>query len=212
MNPLSSFGSYYTRISKLPLLSSTTSNTITTTVPALLYPLPSILYLLFLSHSLHWHFTVFGPYHQRLVSSPFHDGLIYIFLRGLYVILELVADTFQTTKLKAITLTHLFLVFLSLYFFFSSDFRSRRWETTSWWSQHQSCQSAPRLLHLSQCELLHYEPLIHHYGHCFIRYYTSITHLNTIRIAQNIDNLFLVVFFPPQIMLKSFMKTTSWIS
>lgn len=43
---LSSSASYYTRISKLSLLSSTTSNTITTTVLALLHPLPSIFYLL----------------------------------------------------------------------------------------------------------------------------------------------------------------------
>lgn len=44
---LSASASYYTRTSKLSLLSSTTSNTITTAVLAPLHPAPSLFYLLF---------------------------------------------------------------------------------------------------------------------------------------------------------------------
>lgn len=56
---------------------------------------------------------------------------------------------------------------LFIYFFPSSDFRTRRWETTSWWSEHQSCQSALGRVHPSPGELLHYVHLIH-YDHALL--------------------------------------------
>lgn len=70
---LSSSASFYTRISKLSLLSSTTSNTITTAPPPL--PVSTSFFKSFSSLT----FFLLGPHHQRLLSSAFHDGLIYIF-------------------------------------------------------------------------------------------------------------------------------------
>lgn len=72
-----------------------------------------------LSHFPHWHFTFFGPHHQRLLSSPFHDGLIYIFFlkRTLRHIWVCCCAPFKPQSQKAVTLNHLvscLLFFLSL--------------------------------------------------------------------------------------------------
>lgn len=101
-------------ISKLSLLSSTTSNTITTAILALLHPLPSLFLPLSLSHFLLWHF--FFSVHNT--KDSFH--LLFMkdsstFFNALYVISEFVTALNQTTKSRKPS----FLTTLSLVCFFS---------------------------------------------------------------------------------------------
>lgn len=169
---LSSFASYYTRISKLSLLSSTTSNTITTAVLAHLHPLPFQSFSL--SHFLLWHFSFL----VHITKDSFH--LLFMmdsstFFKATYVISEFVAALNQTTKTRKASL----LSTLSLVFFLLLWFWTRRWEARSWWSEHQSCQSAPRQVHHFLTVL--WGPFLHY--HCCLRQRTSANGPITVRIS-----------------------------
>lgn len=110
---LSSSASFYTRISKLSLLSSTTSNTITTAVLALLHPLPFRSYRFSLSHFLLWHFS----YLVHITKDSFHLRFMMdssTFFKAPYAISEFVAALNQTTKNRKPS----FLTTLSLSSFF----------------------------------------------------------------------------------------------
>lgn len=171
---LSTSASHYTRISKLSRLSSTTSNTITTAILALLHP-PLPFLPLSLSHFPLWHFFFL----VHITKDSFH--LLFMkdsstCFNALYVISEFVASLNQTTKsCKPSFLTTLSPFFPSLSWVWTS-----RWEAASWWSEHQSCQSAPRLVHHSQGKVYPYETSFLHVHWC-LKHGTSATGIITMK-------------------------------
>ncbi len=97
-----------------------------------------------------------------------------------YVISKFVAALNQTTKSRKPS----FLTTLSLVSFLLPWFWTRRWEAASWWSEHQSCQSAPRLVHHSRGELQRYETCFLH-DHCCLRHSTSATAIITMKTTRS---------------------------
>lgn len=162
------------------LLSSTTSNT-TTAVLALLHPHPLPFLRLSLSHFLLWHFSSWST-KTPFISFSWWTHLHFFFSKHLtsYPSLLLLSIKLQSVVSRHSEPPRLsFLVSFPL-----SWFWTRRWEAASRWWEHQSCQSAPRLVHHSQGELHTMRPASS-MTYCCLRHSTSATGLITLKTAHS---------------------------